>query len=218
MIVLVADDLDVNRKLLRTLLAADGYDVIEASNGTDALEILQGATGPIVGLIDWEMPEMEGIEVCRQTRAFADPPPIYLILLTVRDSKQDIVAGLQGGANDYITKPFDKTELLARVGIGKQMVELQQALTERVAELRDALVSVKQLGGLLPICSYCKKIRDDQNYWQQVEAYVGKHSDAKFSHSICPQCYEDIIKPQMVQLGVDPDEELPSNSVADQNG
>jgi sigma-B regulation protein RsbU (phosphoserine phosphatase) len=218
MIVLVADDLDVNRKLLRTLLAADGYDVIEASNGTDALEILQGATGPIVGLIDWEMPEMEGIEVCRQTSAFADPPPIYLILLTVRDSKQDIVAGLQGGANDYITKPFDKTELLARVGIGKQMVELQQALTERVAELRDALVSVKQLGGLLPICSYCKKIRDDQNYWQQVEAYVGKHSDAKFSHSICPQCYEDIIKPQMVQLGVDPDEELPSNSVADQNG
>jgi len=212
MIVLVADDLDVNRKLLRSLLTADGYDVIEASNGTDALQILQGATGPIVGLIDWEMPEMEGIEVCRQTRALQDAPPIYLILLTVRDSKQDIVAGLQGGANDYITKPFDKTELLARVGIGKQMVSLQQALTERVAELGEALLSVKQLGGLLPICSYCKKIRDDQNYWQQVESYVGKHSDAKFSHSICPQCYEDIIKPQMVQLGVDPDEELPSNA------
>lgn len=212
MIVLVADDLDVNRRLLRTLLAADGYDVIEASNGQEAFQILQGATGPIVGLIDWEMPEMEGIEVCRQTRALVETPPIYLILLTVRDSKQDIVAGLQGGANDYITKPFDKTELLARVGIGKQMVELQQALTERVAELNEALINVKQLGGLLPICSYCKKIRDDQNYWQQVESYVGKHSDAKFSHSICPQCYEDIIKPQMIQLGVDPDEQLPSTA------
>ena len=212
MIVLVADDLDVNRKLLRTLLVADGYDVLEASNGTDAFQILQGATGPIVGLIDWEMPEMEGIEVCRQARAMENAPPIYLILLTVRDSKQDIVAGLQCGANDYITKPFDKTELLARVSIGRQMVELQQALTERVAELREALVSVKQLGGLLPICSYCKKIRDDQNYWQQVESYVGKHSDAKFSHSICPQCYEDIIKPQMVQLGVDPDEPLASTA------
>lgn len=215
MIVLVADDLDVNRKLLRTLLAADGYDVIEASNGTDAFQILQGASGPIVGLIDWEMPEMEGIEVCRQTRLLQDAPPIYLILLTVRDSKQDIVAGLQGGANDYITKPFDKTELLARVGIGRQMVQLQQALTERVAELKEALVSVKQLGGLLPICSYCKKIRDDQNYWQQVESYVGQHSDAKFSHSICPQCYEDIIKPQMIQLGVDPDEELPSTAATE---
>jgi CheY-like chemotaxis protein len=209
MIVLIADDLDVNRRLLRTLLAADGYDVIEASNGTDAFQILQGATGPLVGLIDWEMPEMEGIEVCKKARALDGVPPIYLILLTVRDSKQDIVAGLQGGANDYITKPFDKTELLARVGIGRQMVELQQTLTERVAELKDALVSVKQLGGLLPICSYCKKIRDDQNYWQQVEAYVGKHSDAQFSHSICPQCYEEIIKPQMVHLGVNPDETAP---------
>ena len=209
MIVLIADDLDVNRRLLRTLLAADGYDVLEAANGSEAFQILQGATGPIVGLIDWEMPEMEGIEVCRQTRALTETPPIYLILLTVRDSKQDIVAGLQGGANDYITKPFDKTELLARVRIGKQMVELQQALTERVAELKEALINVKQLGGLLPICSYCKKIRDDQNYWQQVEAYVGKHSEAKFSHSICPQCYEEIIKPQMVQLGIDPDTESP---------
>ncbi len=215
MIVLVADDLDINRKLLRSLLTAEGYDVIEASNGTDALQILQGATGPIVGLIDWEMPELEGIEVCRQTRALQGSSPIYLILLTVRDSKQDIVAGLQGGANDYITKPFDKTELLARVGIGKQMVQLQQTLTERVAELGEALLSVKQLGGLLPICSYCKKIRDDQNYWQQVESYVGKHSDARFSHSICPQCYEDIIKPQMVQLGIDPDEALPSTTGQD---
>jgi sigma-B regulation protein RsbU (phosphoserine phosphatase) len=212
MIVLVADDLDINRKLLRSLLTADGYDVIDASDGTEAFQILQGATSPIVGLIDWEMPEMEGIEVCRQARALESPAPIYLILLTVRDSKQDIVAGLKAGANDYITKPFDKTELLARVGIGKQMVQLQQALTERVAELREALVNVKQLGGLLPICSYCKKIRDDQNYWTQVESYVGKHSDAKFSHSICPQCYEDIIKPQMVQLGVDPNEPLPSQS------
>lgn len=214
MIVLVADDLDVNRKLLKTLLVADGYDVIEASDGAEALQILQGANGPVVGLIDWEMPELEGTEVCRQTRAIVDAPPIYLILLTVRDSKQDTVTGLQTGANDYITKPFDKTELLARVRIGKQMVQLQQTLTERVAELKEALVSVKQLGGLLPICSYCKKIRDDQNYWQQVESYVGKHSDAKFSHSICPQCYEDIIKPQMVQLGVDPDEQLPPNAAS----
>lgn len=212
MIVLVADDLDINRKLLRSLLTADGYEVVEASNGADAFNILKNAKGPVVGLIDWEMPQMEGIEVCQKTRALRGTPPIYLILLTVRDSKQDIVAGLQGGANDYITKPFDKTELLARVNIGRQMVLLQRILTERVAELKEALISVKQLGGLLPICSYCKKIRDDQNYWQQVEAYVGKHSEAKFSHSICPQCYEEIVKPQMVQLGVDPDEELPSTA------
>ena len=204
MTVLVADDHDVNRKLLRTLLNAEGYEVLEAADGTQALAVLQNARQPMVGLIDWEMPQTEGIEVCRQTRATNPEVPLFLILVTVRDTKQDVVAGLQAGANDYITKPFDKTELLARVKIGSQMVELQQTLTQHVKELKDALISVKQLSGLLPICSYCKKIRDDQNYWQQVEAYVGKHSEAQFSHSICPTCYEDIVKPEMVKLGIQP--------------
>ena len=203
--VLVADDHDVNRKLLRTILAAEGYHVFEAANGVDALNVLETATAPLVGLIDWEMPKMEGIEVCQQARLRQTTTPLFLILVTVRDSKQDVVAGLLAGANDYITKPFDKTELLARVKVGTQMVNLQQTLTERVDELKEALFNVKQLSGLLPICSYCKKIRDDQNYWQQVESYVGKHSEAKFSHSICPTCYEEHIKPQMIQLGVDPD-------------
>ncbi len=204
MTVLVADDHDVNRKLLRTLLSADGYDVVEAADGTEALQFLRNAHQPIVGLIDWEMPQVEGIEVCRQARILNPETPLFLILVTVRDTKQDVVAGLEAGANDYITKPFDKTELLARVKIGSEMVELQQTLTQRVNELKEALISVKQLSGLLPICSYCKKIRDDQNYWQQVEAYVGKHSEAKFSHSICPTCYEDIVKPEMVKLGIQP--------------
>jgi DNA-binding response OmpR family regulator len=204
MTVLVADDHDVNRKLLRTLLTAEGYEVIEAADGNEALAFLKTATNPVVGLIDWEMPQVEGIEVCRQTRALNPETPLFLILVTVRDTKQDVVTGLQAGANDYITKPFDKTELLARVKIGSQMVELQQSLTQNVRELKDALIRVKQLSGLLPICSYCKKIRDDQNYWQQVEAYVGKHSEAQFSHSICPTCYEDIVKPEMVKLGIKP--------------
>ncbi len=84
------------------------------------------------------------------------------------------------------------------------MVELQQALTQHVQELEVALANVKQLSGLLPICSYCKKIRDDQNYWERVDAYVTKHSEAQFSHSICPQCYEDIVKPEMIKLGITP--------------
>jgi phosphoserine phosphatase RsbU/P len=204
MTVVVADDLDVNRKLLRTLLTADGYDVVEAVDGHEALSLLQNARQPLVGLIDWEMPLLEGVEVCRQARALNSAMPLFLILVTVRDSKQDVVTGLQAGANDYITKPFHKTELLARVKIASQMVELQQALTQHVDELKEALVRVKQLSGLLPICSYCKKIRDDQNYWTQVEAYVGKHSEARFSHSICPTCYEEIVKPEMQSLGIKP--------------
>jgi len=204
MTVLIADDYDINRKLLRALLTTEKYEVIEAADGATALDLLKNTTEPVVGLIDWEMPGLEGIEVCRQARLIAGLPPLFLILVTVRDSKMDIVAGLQSGANDYITKPFDKTELLARVKVGTQMVKLQQSLTKHVAELEEALVRVKQLSGLLPICGYCKKIRDDKNYWQQVEAYVGKHSEAKFSHSICPDCYESIVKPEMIRLGVKP--------------
>jgi sigma-B regulation protein RsbU (phosphoserine phosphatase) len=204
MTVLVADDHDVNRKLLNFILTKAGYEVIEVHNGIEALEILKTATRPMVGLIDWEMPEMEGVEVCRQARAHKPAPPLFLILVTVRDTKQDVVVGLEAGANDYITKPFDQTELLARVKIGAQMVELQQTLTEHVQELQEALANVKQLSGLLPICSYCKKIRDDQNYWERVDAYVTKHSEAQFSHSICPQCYEDIVKPEMIRMGIKP--------------
>ncbi len=204
MLVLVADDLDVNRRLLRSILTPEGYELVEASNGQEALAILREARQPMVGLIDWEMPQLEGVEVCRETRAANAGTPLFLILVTVRDTKKDIVTGLQAGANDYITKPFDKTELLARVKIGSQMVQLQQTLTERVEELKEALHNVKQLSGLLPICSYCKKIRDDQNYWTQVESYVGKHTDARFSHSICPACYEDIVKPEMEAMGIKP--------------
>ena len=201
--VLVADDDQASRHLLHSILEAEHYKVTEADNGNSALEILASAKDPFVALIDWEMPGMEGTEVCRRTRELVNLQPIHLILLTARDSKSDVVAGLRTGANDYVVKPFNRTELLARVGIGAQMVGLQRSLTQHIVELEGALRRVKQLSGLLPICSYCKKVRDDSNYWQQVESYVMNHSEAQFSHSICPSCYETIVKPEMARLGVD---------------
>jgi sigma-B regulation protein RsbU (phosphoserine phosphatase) len=201
--VLVADDDQASRHLLHSLLSAEHYAVTEVDNGTSALAVLQDAKDPFVALIDWEMPGMEGTEVCRKTRELTNIQPIHLILLTARDSKSDVVQGLRAGANDYIVKPFNRTELLARVGIGAQMVGLQRSLTQHIVELEGALKRVKQLSGLLPICSYCKKIRDDSNYWQQVESYVMHHSEAQFSHSICPSCYETIVKPEMARLGVE---------------
>ena len=200
MTILIADDNVTNRKLVRASLKAESYDLVEAENGKDALAVLEKATGPIVGLIDWEMPGIDGIEVCRRSRLKKDGPPLFLILLTMRDTQQDIVTGLQSGANDYVTKPFDYTELRARVNIGVQLVTLQQELINQAKELAKTLAEIKQLSGLLPICSYCKKIRDDQNYWEQVESYVGKHSEARFSHGICPDCYEKHIRPQLDQL------------------
>jgi len=116
-----------------------------------------------------------------------------LIRLTAKDRAEDIVAGLDTGANDYLVKPFDRRELMARVRIGERMVSLRHDLAQRVSELLDALADVHQLETLLPICSYCKKIRDDGNYWHQVEGYLSAHTGVQFSHGICPECYKACI-------------------------
>ena len=99
-----------------------------------------------------------------------------------------MVAGLQAGANDYVTKPFDHDELRAQVQVGRMVTDLQASLAERVRDVEAALTQVKQLQGLLPICTYCKKVHDDRNYWQQVEEYVCAASEVQFSHGICPDC------------------------------
>jgi sigma-B regulation protein RsbU (phosphoserine phosphatase) len=146
------------------------------------------------------MPGLNGLQICRKIRRIPTSTPPYLILLTAKGRREDIVTGLQAGANDYVTKPFDREELRARVQVGVRIVELQHSLADRVRALEEALARVKQLQGLLPICSYCKKIRDDQNYWQQVENYISQHSEAQFSHSICPDCYESLVRPELDQL------------------
>jgi DNA-binding response OmpR family regulator len=111
-------------------------------------------------------------------------------MLTARGERSDLIEGLEAGADDYVNKPFDPSELQARLGVGQRVVELQQVLAERVAELQHALEHVKTLQGVLPICMMCKKIRDDGESWQRLEQYVTDHSEAQFSHSLCPECLE----------------------------
>lgn len=130
--------------------------------------------------------------MCRRVRELARPIPPYLILLTAMDRTEDIVAGLQAGADDYIAKPFAPDELRARVQVGARVVALQHGLAARVKALEEALAQVNRLQGLLPICAWCKKVRNDQNYWQQVEIYVAERTDARFSHGICPECREKV--------------------------
>ena len=158
---------------------------------------------PRLAVLDWVMPGVDGAEINRRLRQRLTPTPPYVLLLTGRDGKADVVAGLQAGANDYVTKPFDREELRARIKVGRTVVELQQALADRIRELEDALSRVKQLQGLLPICCYCKKVRDDHNYWQQVEHYLAHHGDLRFSHSICPDCMRDVVGPQLREAGLD---------------
>jgi len=186
---LIADDDRVTAELLARTLQRWAYDVTVVGDGAQAWEHLRTAADPTLAILDWMMPSMDGPDICRRLRADLPDANMYLLLVTAREGRADVIAGLDAGADDYIIKPFDPDELRARVAVGTRVLGLQQKLAERVHELQTALTNVKQLRGLLPICSYCKAIRRDDQYWQQVEGYISAHSDAQFSHGICPTCY-----------------------------
>lgn len=188
--ILIAEDDPISRKILQTILAKDGNEVTAVEDGLKALEALQKES-PDMLITDWMMPDLDGLQLSRQVRALNLPSYVYIILLTALTEKQRIIEGLDAGADDYVTKPYDKTELLARVRAGERVIKLERSLRQKNAELSDALAQVKQLKGIVPICMHCKKIRNDENYWQQVEEYVAEHTDADFSHSICPECLEE---------------------------
>jgi DNA-binding response OmpR family regulator len=195
--VLVVDDDAMIRRLLETTLTRWSYEVVIATDGENAWEILQQPDAPSLALMDWTMPRMDGLELCKRVRTLKRSPRPYLIFLTARGRIEDIVTGLEAGADDYMIKPFEREELRARIHAGLRVIELQLRLADRVAELEEALLRVKQLQGLIPICAWCKKVRDDRNYWQQVEQYVTDHSEARFTHSICPDCRAQYVDPEL---------------------
>ena len=185
--ILIADDDDVSRLELEALLTRHGHEVVAVSDGADAWEVLRGEAPPRLAILDWLMDEVDGVEVCRRVRERAELRNVYLILLTSRGDKKHILAGLEAGANDYVIKPFDRDELLARVRVGEQIVALQGELATRVRELEDALAEVRTLRGMIHVCAWCRKINANGD-WQQFEVYVRQHSHAEFTHGICPVC------------------------------
>ncbi|MDE0964604.1 MAG: response regulator transcription factor [Candidatus Latescibacteria bacterium] len=209
--ILIAEDDATSRLLLQTLLKQQG--VIATTDGQQAYDALLAEDAPRLAIFDWMMPQLDGIEVCRKAREDAQLKHLYVIMLTTRDTKDNIAEALQAGADDYLNKPFDRKEMQARIQVGKRVLDLQIALTDRVRALEASIKREKHLQGLLPICSYCKKIRDDQNYWQQVERYVETRADVAFSHSICPECYETKVKPELeaFQAEVDADKDPPDS-------
>jgi CheY-like chemotaxis protein len=198
--ILIAEDDAISQRVLQSMLESWGWEVLVTGNGQDAWKQLAAPDAPRLAVLDWMMPVMDGVEVCRRVRTLTRTTPTWLILLTGRGRKEDIVAGLEAGADDYLTKPFDREELHARLRVGERIIGLQTELSDRVRQLEAAMSNVKLLQGLLPICSYCKRVRDDQNYWQQVESYVAEHSEARFSHGVCPDCFEKVLKPELDQI------------------
>ncbi|HWB60798.1 MAG TPA: response regulator [Chthoniobacteraceae bacterium] len=190
--ILIAEDHHVSRHLLERNLANWGFQAVTVEDGEAALRILEGNNPPPIALLDWMMPKMDGSQVCQRVRQNKDLPYIYLIMLTAKSQKEDVASGLDSGADDYVIKPFDADELRARLKVGERVVALERTLARKVHDLQTALDDVKKLKGLLPICMYCKSIRDDQDYWHQIEEYIHTETGTDFTHGICPKCMEKI--------------------------
>jgi DNA-binding response OmpR family regulator len=180
--VLVVDDDAVSRAQLSALVRAAGYEVRTADHGREAWDALRVARIPVV-ISDWYMPELDGPELCRRIRARPNEPYVYFILVTARGGKEQYLAGMEAGADDFVAKPVDPDELRARLTVAQRILGLRRDL--------------QQLEGLLPICTYCKQIRDDSERWGSLESYIEKRSDAQFSHGICPDCYAKYVQPQL---------------------
>ena len=191
--ILIADDDAISRRLATHALSGCGADVSVAEDGHAAWAQIQARRQSTVLVLDREMPGIDGLDLCRRARLLPSFPPLYIVMVTSAAETVDITAGLDAGADDYVIKPFNAAELRARAQVGMRMAALQESMARRLSELEQALANVKQLRGLLPMCAYCKKIRVDDKYWQQLEGYLSDHSDAEFSHGICPECFPSVI-------------------------
>lgn len=189
--ILIVDDLPRNLQVLALLLDKGGYRVSMAMDGGQALDMVREEAPDLV-LLDVMMPGLDGLEVCRRLKAEEASREIPVIFLTAKAELEDLQEGFRLGAVDYVTKPFRGGELLARVATH---VSLKRAL-ERERDLRksleDSLAQVRTLSGLLPICAKCKKIRDDNGYWNNLETFISAHSKADFTHGICPECSSEM--------------------------
>jgi len=199
--ILIVDDSPDQQVLLRAILGKAGHtDILSADSAKAAFTLLdkdgQEPSARIdLILMDVLMPELDGVEACRQIKSRPDLGDIPIIIVTAKSDLSNLQAAFAAGANDYITKPVNSVELLARASSALALKKEMDCRKAREGELRrsndelqQALREVKVLRGLIPICASCKKIRNDGGVWQQLEEYIGEHSEAEFSHGICQPC------------------------------
>ena len=184
--ILAVEDNVVSRTVLQAALRKLGHVVVVAESGESAWELLQREPFRVV-VSDWTMPGVDGLELCRRVRGREGAEYVYFILLTARDATAaNQTEAADAGVDDFLSKPLDYPELWMRLRVAERILKYTTQL--------------RQLEELVPICSYCKKIRDDRNYWQQIETYISERTGSDFSHSVCPDCYECVILPQLEEL------------------
>lgn len=177
--ILAVDDEPSTILLLTASLERQGHTVFAANDGQSGFDMLK--KNPVQVLItDWSMPRIEGPDLVRMARQLARESYLYIIMLTSLSGRDHFLAGMQAGADDFMRKPIDFEELAARLAVAERILRLH--------------THVARLEGLLSICSYCKKIRDDQGAWLRVENYMEKRSDLMFSHGVCPECKARVLE------------------------
>ncbi len=203
--ILIVDDTPSNLRLLSDMLVERGYKVRMAPNGKLALMGVQAVLPDLI-LLDIKMAGLSGYDVCKQLKAESRTRDIPVIFISAQDQTGDKIKAFTYGGVDYITKPFQVEVVLARIanhlticnlqkklqGINVQLEDKNKQLQEKNAQLQEAFDNIKTLKGFIPICANCKKIRDDEGFWENVEIYVRDHTEAEFSHSICPDCMQEL--------------------------
>lgn len=191
--VLIAEDDAVSLRLLERTLQKWGHETMAARDGAEAWRIIESEEDPPpMWILDWMMPGKEGIELCKRARMLRLPVTPYIILLTSLCKDTDIYQGLEAGANDYITKPFEHGELKARINVGVRMLELQRQLSQRIEELQSTLDELRELRGLIKLCAHCGNLLRSEPDWQMQERYVARHPGASYSHGICEACLPEV--------------------------
>jgi phosphoserine phosphatase RsbU/P len=186
--ILAVEDDSVALAILETCLVSLGHEVICTRNGEEAWTALKDTSVRLV-VCDWQMPLLDGLALCQRLRA-RDAEYVYFILLTNAEASTDNRdLALAAGVDDFLSKPIDVQDLKMRIHVAARILTYTS--------------HIRQLESFIPICSYCKNVRDDQSYWQQIEQYVAERTGAEFSHSVCPDCYRTHVVPQLEQLGIE---------------
>jgi DNA-binding response OmpR family regulator len=184
--VLAVEDDPVARAILRRTLERLGHEVVEAKDGEEAW-VAWLREKPRVAVSDWQMPRLDGLGLCKRFRAQEGRDYVYFILLTAtNDSAHNRRAAAEAGVDDFLTKPIELSRLWARLRVAERILKYT--------------TQVHRLEEMMPMCSYCKKIRDDQNYWQQIESYINERTGTEISHSVCPECYQRVVVPELERL------------------
>ena len=189
--ILVVDDNPDNLKLLAKLLGEHDYKVRLAPNGSHALTTIKKEAPDLV-LLDIMMPDMDGFEVSKRIKSNNGTRHIPIIFISALDQTEDKVKAFSLGGVDYISKPFEEREVLARINTHLTINDLQRQLEKKNSELQKALDEIKTLRGVIPICASCKKIRKEDGSWEQIEVYIKNRSEADFTHGVCDDCAREI--------------------------